>query len=86
MAESRNMKTAAAFFCWKKNYIIKPFNSISLLLSAYKIADFKKAFEVCEGKYEMHKDIADTYQKISKEDYVSSLIEEQKKRNRAILN
>jgi len=43
-----------------------------------KIADLKKAFEVCNGKYEMYKDIADTYYYISKGDYVSKLIDDKK--------
>ncbi len=47
-----------------------------------KIAALKKIFEDCEGMYEVYKDIADTYYFISKEDYISKLVEEEQKSHR----
>ena len=44
-----------------------------------KIADLKKTFEDCEEKYEVYKDIADTYYSISKGGYISKLIDNNKK-------
>ncbi len=49
-----------------------------------KIADLKKAFEVCKEKYEMYKDIADTYREISQGDYISNLIEKQLKKDKRL--
>ena len=45
-----------------------------------KIATLKNSFESCRKLYEVYADIADTYQKISKGDYISNLIAEEKKR------
>lgn len=45
-----------------------------------KIAVLKKAFEDCEGMYEVYRDIADTYYSIAKGDYVSKLVEEERKK------
>lgn len=39
-----------------------------------KIAVLKKAFEGCEGIYEVYRDIADTYYSIANGDYVSKLM------------
>lgn len=48
-----------------------------------KIAALKKTFEDCEGMYEVYKDIANTYYAIAKGDYISKLVEEERKlRNR----
>ncbi len=44
-----------------------------------KIAALKKTFEDCEGMYEVYRDIADTYYSISKGNYISKLIEEERK-------
>lgn len=44
-----------------------------------KIAVLKKTFEDCEGIYGVYKDIADTYYSIAKGDYVSKLVEEERK-------
>ncbi len=46
-----------------------------------KIADLKKAFEVCKKKYEMYKDIADTYREISQGDYISKIIKKERVSN-----
>lgn len=45
-----------------------------------KIAALKNNFKNCENIYRVYSDIADTYRKISNGDYISNLIEEQKKR------
>ena len=45
-----------------------------------KIATLKNSFENCRKLYEVYADIAETYQKISKGDYISNLIAEEKKR------
>ena len=44
-----------------------------------KNAALKKTFEGCEEMYEVYRDIADTYYSIAKGDYVSKLIEEERK-------
>lgn len=44
-----------------------------------KIAALKKNFEDCEGLYEVYRDIADTYYSIAKGDYISKLVEEERK-------
>lgn len=43
-----------------------------------KIAALQKAFEDCEGMYEVYRDIADTYYSIAKGNYVSKLIDKKK--------
>lgn len=57
-----------------------------------KIAALKNTFENCKQLYEVYSDIADTYRKISSEDYISKLVEEEhqkqeqqkKQKNRSI--
>lgn len=44
-----------------------------------KIAALKKTFEDCEGIYEVYRNIADTYYSIAKGDYVSTLVDEERK-------
>ncbi len=46
-----------------------------------KIADLKKAFEVCKKKYEIYKDIADTYREITQGDYISKIIKKERVSN-----
>lgn len=50
-----------------------------------KIAVLKTNFENCEGMYKVYNDIADTYYSIAKEDYISKLVEEERK-NRGTIN
>ncbi|MCM1061839.1 MAG: relaxase/mobilization nuclease domain-containing protein [Eubacterium sp.] len=47
-----------------------------------KIAVLKNTFENCEGMYEVYRDIADTYYSIAKGDYISKLVEEERKINK----
>ncbi len=46
-----------------------------------KIADPQKAFEVCKEKYEIYKDIANTYREITQGDYFSKIIKKEKVSN-----
>ena len=45
-----------------------------------KISALKSSFENCRKLYEVYADIAETYQKISKGDYISNLIAEEKRK------
>ncbi len=47
-----------------------------------KIAVLKKTFEDCKGMYEVYRDIADTYYSIAKGDYISKLVEEERRINK----
>ena len=47
-----------------------------------KISVLKKTFEDCGEMYEVYKDIANTYYFISKGDYVSKLVEKERKINK----
>lgn len=44
-----------------------------------KVSELKHTYENCKRMYEVYSDIVDTYQKISRGDYISNLIEEKKK-------
>ena len=45
-----------------------------------RIGSMKESLEKCSQQYEVYSDIRDTYYKISKSDYLSNLIEEERKR------
>ena len=49
-----------------------------------KIAVLKKSFEDCKRLYKVYKDIADTYVRITKGDYISELIEKKRKEQKII--
>ena len=45
-----------------------------------QISNMKKSLEKCRQRYEVYCDICDTYNKISKGDYISNLVEEERQR------
>lgn len=49
-----------------------------------RIGSIKESLEKCRQQYEVYSDIRDTYYKISKGDYLSNLIEEERKRREQI--
>lgn len=49
-----------------------------------KITALKENFKDCEQLYSVYSDIADTYYAISKGDYISRLVEEERKRRESM--
>lgn len=49
-------------------------------ISGRKIAALKEKLEGCKQKYAVYQDILDTYDRLSKRDYVAELIEEERQR------
>lgn len=51
---------------------------------AKKIAALKDKLDKCRQQYDVYRDIFDTYNRISKNDYISNLVEEERKRQEQI--
>ena len=49
-------------------------------ISGNKIAALKEKLEGCKQRYDVYQDIWDTYERLSKRDYVAELVEEEKRR------
>jgi hypothetical protein len=49
-------------------------------LSGRKIAALKEKLEGCKQRYEVYRDILETYDRLSKRDYVAELVEEERQR------
>ena len=49
-----------------------------------RIGGMKESLEICRQQYEVYCDIRDTYYKISKGDYLSNLVEEERKRREQV--
>ena len=49
-------------------------------ISGRKIAALKEKLEGCKQRYDIYQDILDTYDRLSKRDYVAELIEEERQR------
>ena len=56
------------------------FEHLNALQTDKKIATLKNSFENCKQLYEVYADIAKTYNEISKGNYVSKLVEEERKK------
>ena len=49
-------------------------------ISGRKIAALKEKLEGCEQRYDVYQDILDTYERLSKRDYVTELVAEERQR------
>ena len=49
-----------------------------------RIGNMKNGLEKCRQQYAVYKDIRDTYDRISKGDYISNLVEEERQRQEQV--